>query len=207
MVYKSWKTNLLISVDKNRWKMCHILHNRRSLGLLCLLMMAKRRFVRTIPSCTTTLINLLISKYTSKSAEMLSFLFIFTQTKIKIETYMLAKLNNPIWVMSSAYDKLSLDELIATSKEVGAQGIDLCVFRKDGTREDHTATHLEYEGFSAEDGKRLIEKFNAAELSLSLGAFENMIGGDPEQRVKNQNHLLRLIRIAHLLGGDRNDVK
>lgn len=120
---------------------------------------------------------------------------------------MLAKLNNPIWVMSSAYDKLFLDELITTSKQMGAQGIDLCVFRKDGTREDHTATHLDYEGFSAEDGKRLIEKFNTAELSLSLGAFENMIGGDPAERVKNQNHLLHLIRIAYLLGGDTNDVK
>src|SRR5690606_1429758 len=76
-----------------------------------------------------------------------------------------------------------------------------------GTREDHTATHLEYENFTAEDGKRLIEKFNQAELRLSLGAFETMIGGDPEQRVKNQNHLLRLIRIAYLLAGDANDVK
>lgn len=120
---------------------------------------------------------------------------------------MSTKLNNPIWVMSSAYDKLSLDELIATSKKVGAQGVDLCVFRKDGTREDHTATHLEYENFNVEDAKRLIEKFNVGELGLSLGAFENMIGGDEDQRVKNQNHLLRLIRIAHLLGGDANDVK
>jgi sugar phosphate isomerase/epimerase len=34
-----------------------------------------------------------------------------------------------------------------------------------------------------------------------------MIGGDDSQRIKNQNHLLRLIRIAHLLGGDENDVK
>lgn len=120
---------------------------------------------------------------------------------------MSVKLNNPIWIMSSAYDKLSLDELIATSTSVGAQGIDLCVFRKDGTREDHTATHLSYEGFSVDDGKRLIDKFNANGLKLSVGAFENMIGGDPAERVKNQNHLLRLIRIAHLLGGDSNDVK
>lgn len=120
---------------------------------------------------------------------------------------MSGKLNNPIWVMSSAYDKLSLDELINTSKRVGAQGIDLCVFRKDGTREDHTATHLDYEGFSADQGKQLIAKFNEAGLGLSLGAFENMIGGEPAERIKNQNHLLRLIRIAHLLGGDQNDVK
>lgn len=69
---------------------------------------------------------------------------------------MLKKWNNPIWVMSSAYDKLSLEELITTSKAVGAQGIDLCVFRRDGTREDHTATHLQYERFTAEDGRRLV---------------------------------------------------
>jgi sugar phosphate isomerase/epimerase len=116
-------------------------------------------------------------------------------------------LNNPIWVMSSAFDKLNLNELIETTKDIGGQGIDLCVFPKDGTRQDHTATHLEYENFSLNDAKKLIEQFNNAELKLSLGAFENMIGGSEEQRIKNQNHLLRLIRIAHLLGGDENNVK
>ena len=116
-------------------------------------------------------------------------------------------LNNPIWVMSSAFDKLNLNELIETTNEIGGQGIDLCVFPKDGTRQDHTATHLEYENFHLEDAKKLIDQFNEAELKLSLGAFENMIGGDEGQRIKNQNHLLRLIRIAHLLGGDENDVK
>ena len=40
-----------------------------------------------------------------------------------------------------------------------------------------------------------------------MGAYENLIGGDPAQRVKNQDHLLKLIRIAHLCGGDDNDVK
>lgn len=116
-------------------------------------------------------------------------------------------LNNPIWMMSSAFDKLALPELIDKAKMVGAQGIDLCVFRKDGTRQDHIATHLAYDNFSLDDAKKLIEQFNEAELQLSLGAFENMIGGDPEQRVKNQNHLLKLIRIAHLLGGNANNVK
>lgn len=119
---------------------------------------------------------------------------------------MVGKLNNPIWVMSSAYDSLDLDQLIDKTKELGSQGIDLCVFRKDGAREDHTATHLEYENFGTEDAKELIDKFNNAELKLSLGAFENMIGGDVEERIKNQNHLLRLIRIAHLLGGNQNNV-
>ncbi len=116
-------------------------------------------------------------------------------------------LNNPIWVMSSAFDQLNLTELIDVTKEVGGQGIDLCVFPKDGTRQDHTATHLEYENFSLDDAKKLIERFNTAELALSLGAFENMIGGSEAHRIKNQNHLLRLIRIAHLLGGDENNVK
>ncbi|MFC3196626.1 sugar phosphate isomerase/epimerase family protein [Parapedobacter deserti] len=115
--------------------------------------------------------------------------------------------NNPIWVMSSAFDKLTLAELINTTKQIGAQGIDLCVFRRDGTRHDHVATHLDYEKFTADRGKRIVEDFNKANLKLSLGAFENLIGGDPAERVKNQNHLLKLIRIAYLLGGDANDVK
>ena len=120
---------------------------------------------------------------------------------------MAVKRNNPIWVMSSAFDKLALPELVETTLSIGAQGIDLCVFRHDGARKDHTATHLDYEHFTPDTAKILIEQFNAASLKLSLGAFENMIGGDPHERVKNQNHLLKLIRIAYLLGGDANDVK
>ncbi len=109
--------------------------------------------------------------------------------------------------MSSAFDKLGIDDLIKKAVLVGAQGIDLCVFRRDGSRQDHTATHLEYDAFDLDAAKRLIDKFNAAGLQLSLGAFENMIGGDVSERIKNQNHLLKLIRIAHLLGGDENNVK
>ncbi|MEH6306549.1 TIM barrel protein [Olivibacter sp. CPCC 100613] len=120
---------------------------------------------------------------------------------------MMSNLNNPIWLMSSAFDKLGIDDLIEKAVAVGAQGIDLCVFRRDGARKDHTATHLEYETFDLEAAKRLISKFNEAGLQLSLGAFENMIGGDPAERVKNQAHLLKLIRIAYLLGGNANNVK
>lgn len=117
------------------------------------------------------------------------------------------KNNNPIWVMSSAFDTLSTNELVETTRQIGAQGIDLCVFRQDGTRQDHTATHLAYDGFTPDKAKQLIDDFNRNGLRLSVGAFENMIGGDPAQRLKNQNHLLKLIRIAYLLGGDQNDVK
>ena len=116
------------------------------------------------------------------------------------------QIQNPIWLMSSAYDQLGQSELLDTASQLGAQGIDLCVFRKDGSRADHTATHLDYEGFGPEEAKRTLEAFNNKGLRLSLGAFENMIGGDEGERLKNQNHLLKLIRIAHLLGGDENNV-
>lgn len=108
--------------------------------------------------------------------------------------------------MSSAFDKLTLAQLIEKSKTIGVQGLDLCVFRRDGSRTDHVATHLDYENFNLEDAKKLIETFNKAKLKLSIGAFENLIGGEVDQRRKNQDHLLRLIRIAHLLGGNENDI-
>ncbi|HPB11146.1 MAG TPA: sugar phosphate isomerase/epimerase, partial [Kiritimatiellia bacterium] len=56
-------------------------------------------------------------------------------------------MNNPIWLMTSAFPKLTLAEVIARVKAVGAQGAELCVFRRDGTRRDHVATHLDYEAF------------------------------------------------------------
>lgn len=115
-------------------------------------------------------------------------------------------MNNEIWVMSSAFDALKLPEVIEKSKAVGAQGVDLCVFRRDGTRSDHVATHLDYENFTLDEANRILDLFNASGLHLSVGAFENCIGGDPVQRRKNQDHLLRLIRIAYLLGGNENDV-
>ena len=109
--------------------------------------------------------------------------------------------------MSSALDQQKLNEIIEKANEVGAQGVDLCVFRRDGTRQDHVATHLDYEDFTLSDAHTILDKFNAASLKLSIGAYENLIGGDPDEQVKNQNHLLRLIRMAHLMGGDENDVK
>ncbi len=115
-------------------------------------------------------------------------------------------MNNELWVMSSAFSALTLPQVIEKTKEAGAQGIDLCVFRRDGTRNDHVATHLDYEQFGTEDASRVIDQFNEAGLHLSVGAFENCIGGDTQQRLQNQNHLLKLIRIAYLLGGNENDV-
>lgn len=117
------------------------------------------------------------------------------------------KRRNPIWVMSSAFDNQTRAELMDITRKIGAQGIDLCVFRRGGTRQDHTATHLNYDGFTPDMATQMITDFNAHGLGMSLGAFENMIGGEAQERIRNQDHLLKLIRIAYLLGGDENNVK
>ena len=115
-------------------------------------------------------------------------------------------MNNPIWLMTSAFPGQSFDQVIRRAKSVGAQGLELCVFRRDGTRKDHTATHLDYETFTLETAKKVVDRCNREGLRVSVGAYDNLIGGDEAQRVKNQNHILKLIRIAALLGGDANDV-
>ena len=115
-------------------------------------------------------------------------------------------MNNPIWLMTSAFPGQSFDQVIARAKSVGAQGLELCVFRRDGTRKDHTATHLDYETFDLDAAKKVVAACNKEGLRVSVGAYDNLIGGDPAQRVNNQNHILKLIRIAALLGGDQNDV-
>ncbi len=68
--------------------------------------------------------------------------------------------------------------------------MELCVFRRDGTRTDHVATHLDYDQFGPDQAQQLIDTCNREGLRFSVGAYENLIGGDPAQRVKNQDHLL-----------------
>ena len=115
-------------------------------------------------------------------------------------------MNNQIWLMTSAFKPYSLDQIIAKAKETGVQGLELCVFPRNATRSDHVATHLDYETFGPDEAKKLLERFNNEGLRFSVGSYENMIGGDPHNRIVNQNHILKLIRIAHLCGGDSNDV-
>jgi len=115
--------------------------------------------------------------------------------------------NNPIWLMTSAFaSDRTFDDVVRRAQSVGAQGLELCVFRRDTDRADHIATHLNYENFSLDDAKRVIEKCNATGIRISVGAYDNLIGGKIENQVVNQNHILKLIRIAALLGGDANDV-
>jgi len=115
-------------------------------------------------------------------------------------------MNNQIWLMTSAFKPYSLNEIIPKAKEIGAQGLEICVFPRNGLRSDHVATHLDYDTFGPEQARQLLEQFQNEELRFSVGSYENIIGGDPGERVRNQNHLLKLIRIAHLCGGDRNDI-
>lgn len=115
-------------------------------------------------------------------------------------------MNNPIWLMTSAFKGLTLDQILDTNKAIGAQGLELCVFRSDGSRTDHVATHLDYDRFGPDQARTLLDTCSRLNLRFSVGAYENLIGGDPVHRVRNQDHLLKLIRIAHLCGGDRNQV-
>ncbi|UCF35297.1 MAG: sugar phosphate isomerase/epimerase [Acidobacteriota bacterium] len=115
-------------------------------------------------------------------------------------------MNNPIWVMTSAFKDLSLDQIIDRVKEINSQGIEICVFRRDGTRKDHVATHLDYEEFGLEDARKVLDRCSSEGIRISVGAYDNLIGGEPGERIHNQNHILRLIRIAHLLGGNANSI-
>ena len=115
-------------------------------------------------------------------------------------------MNNPIWLMTSAFPGETFEDVLKRAKSVGAQGLELCVFRRGSDRKDHTATHLDYETFDLEAAKRVVARCNEEGLRVSVGAYDNLIGGNPENQVLNQDHVLKLIRIAALLGGDANDV-
>ena len=115
-------------------------------------------------------------------------------------------MNNPIWLMTSAFAGESFEDVLKRAKSVGAQGLELCVFRRDSDRTDHTATHLDYETFDLAAAQKVVRRCNEEGLRISVGAYDNLIGGDPANQVVNQNHILKLIRIAALLGGDANDV-
>ena len=115
--------------------------------------------------------------------------------------------NNPIWLMTSAFaSDPDFESVVARAKSVGAQGLELCVFRKDTDRADHIATHLDYDKFTLDRAKQVLDICNRDDIRISVGAYDNLIGGNPELQVVNQNHILKLIRIAALLGGDENDV-
>ncbi len=116
-------------------------------------------------------------------------------------------MNNPIWIMTSAFKSLTLPQIIERTLEIQAQGMELCVFRRDGSRKDHVATHLDYESFGPSDAQRLLDTCHQSALRFSLGSYDDLIGGDATERVHNQNHILQLIRIAYLLGGNANNVK
>ena len=116
--------------------------------------------------------------------------------------------NNPIWLMTSAFaSDPDFESVVKRAKAVGAQGLELCVFRRDTDRADHIATHLDYDNFTADRAKRVLEICNNEKLRISVGAYDNLIGAKTEEmQLANQNHILKLVRMAAMLGGDANDV-
>ena len=116
--------------------------------------------------------------------------------------------NNPIWLMTSAFaSDPDFESVVKRAKAVGAQGLELCVFRRDTDRADHIATHLDYDNFTADRAKRVLEICNNENLRISVGAYDNLIGAKTEEmQLANQNHILKLVRMAAMLGGDANDV-
>ena len=114
--------------------------------------------------------------------------------------------NNPIWLMTSAFPDDDFDGVVKRALDAGAQGLELCVFARDTNRTDHIATHLDYDNFTPEKAKYVVDTCNRTGLRVSVGAYQNLIGGDEVFQEKNQNHILKLIRIAAMLGGDANDV-
>ena len=114
--------------------------------------------------------------------------------------------NNPIWLMTGAFPDDDFDGVVKRALDAGAQGLELCVFARDTNRTDHIATHLDYDNFTPEKAKYVVDTCNRTGLRVSVGAYQNLIGGDEAFQEKNQNHILKLIRIAAMLGGDANDV-
>ena len=114
--------------------------------------------------------------------------------------------NNPIWLMTSAFPDDDFDGVVKRALDAGAQGLELCVFARDTNRTDHIATHLDYDNFTPEKAKYVVDTCNRTGLRVSVGAYQNLIGGDEAFQEKNQNHILKLTRIAAMLGGDANDV-
>ena len=114
--------------------------------------------------------------------------------------------NYPICLMPSAFPDDDFDGVVKRALDAGAQGLELCVFARDTNRTDHIATHLDYDNFTPEKAKYVVDTCNRTGLRVSVGAYPNLIGGDEAFQEKNQNHILKLIRIAAMLGGDANDV-
>ena len=115
--------------------------------------------------------------------------------------------NNPVWLMTSAFaSDNDFEAVVKRAESVGAQGLEVCVFARDTDRTDHVATHIDYDRFDLARAQQILDLCNKTGIRFSVGAYQNVIGGGAATQVANQNHLLKLIRIAAMLGGDKNDV-
>ena len=69
-----------------------------------------------------------------------------------------APMNNPIWLMTSAFPGQSFEQVVQRALSVGAQGLEPCVFRRVSVRKLDPATHLDYATFDLEAAKKVVAR-------------------------------------------------
>ena len=122
-----------------------------------------------------------------RSAASLAAVGAFAPATAKARTPKPQPGNNQIWLMTSAFaSDPDFESVVRRAKAVGAQGLELCVFRRDTDRQDHIATHLDYENFDIEAAKKVVDICNREGVRVSVGAYDNLIGGKPELQEVNQ---------------------
>lgn len=112
----------------------------------------------------------------------------------------------PFWLVNTAYGALPADKLMATTASLGLQGIELCLHRRDNQLDKKNYSPIDYDNFNADQAARLLDQLRQYQLGISLSAYHRILGAPAGDREKNLDHLLKLIRIAFLLGGDDNNV-
>lgn len=112
----------------------------------------------------------------------------------------------PFWIVSSAYRTQPIDSLLGTVASLGLHGVELCLHRKDNKLDGKTDSPLDYDHFGPDQANALIGKLNRLNLHISLSAYHRILGAPADEKQRNIDHLLKLIRMAYLLGGNSNNV-
>lgn len=112
----------------------------------------------------------------------------------------------PFWIVSSAYGTLPVDQLVTTVARLGLQGIELCLHRKDNQLDKKNHSPIDYDYFNSEQAAGFLDQLRNNQLGVSLSAYHRILGAPEVEKEKNLDHLLKLIRIAYLLGGNENNV-
>ena len=114
---------------------------------------------------------------------------------------------NHIWIMSSAFEGYDINQHIEFTNKIGASGVELCIFGKNSDRVSNHHKILDYDNFNTSDASELISELIRNKIGISLSSYENILGSEADLRESHLDHLLKVIRMAYLLGGDENNVK